>query len=145
MLQLVDKSQRNSRASIPWRGWSTVSIFRHIFYFCHERTTMASETSENTIFVRFYFTRCYVMLTPRMSLCRILVLVLKWEHETGPLSVFTWRHSNHVPKQRNGQPCWCSQLILREFQSILMQTFSLSFCFRWKTCALITWVKNTLL
>ena len=82
------------------------------------------------------------MLTPRMRICRILVPVLKWEHETGPLNVFTWRHSNHVPKQRNGQPCWCSQLILREFHSILMQTFSLSFCFSWKTCSLITWVKT---
>ena len=44
------------------RSWSTVSIFRHI-YFCHEGTTMASETSENTIFVRFYSTLCYLMLT----------------------------------------------------------------------------------
>ena len=38
------------------------TIFRHI-YFCHERTAMTSEISENTIFVRFYFTRCYQMLT----------------------------------------------------------------------------------
>ena len=38
------------------------SMFRHI-YFCHERMTMTSETSENTIFVRFYFTLCYLMLT----------------------------------------------------------------------------------
>ena len=31
---LFDKSHRRSRESIPWRGWSTVSIFRHIkFYF----------------------------------------------------------------------------------------------------------------
>ena len=87
---------------------------------------MTSETSENTIFFRFYFTRCYVMLSPRMSLCRILVPVLKWEHETGLLSVFTRRHGDHVgvPKQRNGQPCWCPQLILWELNSFLMQTFS---------------------
>ena len=38
------------------------SMFRHI-YFCHERTTMTSETSENTIFVRYYFTLCYLILT----------------------------------------------------------------------------------
>ena len=31
------------------------TIFRHV-YFCHEGTKMTSETSENTIFVRFYFT-----------------------------------------------------------------------------------------
>ena len=39
-----------------------ITISRHI-YFCHERTTMTSETSENTIFIRFYFTLCYLMLT----------------------------------------------------------------------------------
>ena len=50
---LVDKSQRNSRESIPWRSGSAVSIFRHI-YFRHEMTTMTSETSENAIFVRFF-------------------------------------------------------------------------------------------
>ena len=38
------------------------TIFRHI-YFCHERTTMTSEISENTTFVRFYFTLCSLMLT----------------------------------------------------------------------------------
>jgi len=59
---LVDKSHRNSREIIPWRSSPTVSIFRHI-YFCHERTTMTSETAENTIFVRFHFTLCYLMLT----------------------------------------------------------------------------------
>ena len=59
---LVDKSHRNGRESIPWRSWSTVFIFRHI-HFCHERTTMTSETSENTIFVRFYFTLFYLTLT----------------------------------------------------------------------------------
>ena len=42
---LVHKSHRNSRESIPLRSWSTVSIFRHV-YFCHERTMMTSETSE---------------------------------------------------------------------------------------------------
>ena len=56
---LVDKSHRNSREIIPWRSSPTVSIFRHI-YFCLERTMM---TSENTIFVRFHFTLCYLMLT----------------------------------------------------------------------------------
>ena len=55
---LVNKSHPNSRESIPWRRWSTVSIFRHI-YFCHERTTI----TKNTIFVRFHFTACYSMLT----------------------------------------------------------------------------------
>ena len=34
-------------------------------YFCHERTTMTSEALENTIFVRFYFILCYLMLTLR--------------------------------------------------------------------------------
>lgn len=52
----------HSRESIPWRSSSTVFIFRHIF-FCHERTTMTSETSENAIFVRFYFTLFYLTLT----------------------------------------------------------------------------------
>lgn len=56
------KSHRNSRESIPWRTSSTVSVFCHI-YFCHERTMVTSETSENTIFVRFYFTLCSLMLT----------------------------------------------------------------------------------
>ena len=36
--------------------------FRHI-YFCHERTTMTSDTSENTIFVRFPFILSYQILT----------------------------------------------------------------------------------
>ena len=45
---LVDKLQRTRRKSIPLRSWSTVTIFRHIYFF-HERTTM---TSEKTIFVR---------------------------------------------------------------------------------------------
>ena len=50
------------------------TIFRHI-YFCHERTTtMTSETSENTICVRFYFTLCYLMLTKRDT---------KIRHQTG--------------------------------------------------------------
>ena len=57
--------------------------FRHI-YFCHERTTMTSETSENTIFFQFYFIQCFLMLTP----------------------------------------FWCPRLILREFSSVHMQTFS---------------------
>ena len=55
---LVDKSHHSVRESNSWRSWSTVSIFRHI-YFCHERTTV---TSENTIFVRFYFDACYLIL-----------------------------------------------------------------------------------
>ena len=59
---VVDKSHRKSRESIPWRRRSSVSIFNHI-YFCHERTMMTSQTSEDTIFVRFYFTLCYLMLT----------------------------------------------------------------------------------
>ena len=50
---LVDKLHRNSRESIPWRSWSTVSIFRHI-YLSDENATMTSETSENTIVVRFH-------------------------------------------------------------------------------------------
>ena len=57
--------------------------FRHI-YFCHERTTMTSETSEKTIFVQFYFIQCDLMLTS-----------------------FLW-----------------PRLILREFSSVHMQTFS---------------------
>ena len=36
------------------------TIFRYI-YFCHYRTTMTSETSENAIFVRLYFAQCYLM------------------------------------------------------------------------------------
>ena len=32
-------------------------------HICHERTTMTSEISENTIFVRFSFTLCYLILT----------------------------------------------------------------------------------
>ena len=59
---LVYKSHRHRRKIIPWRSWSTVSISRHI-YFYHERTTMTSETSENTIFARIYFTLCYLMRT----------------------------------------------------------------------------------
>ena len=44
----------------------------------------------------------------------------------GQKSVFTWRHGGHVgvPKQRKGRPCWCLQLLLRELNSILVQTFS---------------------
>ena len=55
---LVDKSHHSGRESNSWRSWSSVSIFRHI-YFCHERTTV---TSENTIFVRFYFAACHLIL-----------------------------------------------------------------------------------
>ena len=36
-------------------------------YFSHERKTMMSETPETTIFVRFYFTLCYLMLTFSLS------------------------------------------------------------------------------
>ena len=43
-------------------------IFRPFFFFCHERTTITSETSENTIFVRFYFTLYYLMRTGKSSL-----------------------------------------------------------------------------
>ena len=54
--ELVVKPHSNSWESIPWTSWSTVSIFRHI-YFCHERTTM----TKNTIFVRFHFTPCSML------------------------------------------------------------------------------------
>ena len=37
------------------------AILNFISYF--ERLTITSETSENTIFVRFYFTICYLMVT----------------------------------------------------------------------------------
>lgn len=40
----------------------------------------------------------------------------------------------------SGRLCWCPQLILRELNPILMQTFS--FVFRRKTCELITRVKT---
>ena len=53
--ELVNKSLCNSRESILCRSWSTISIL-HYIYFCEKRTTMTSETSENTIFVRFYLT-----------------------------------------------------------------------------------------
>ena len=59
---LDDKSDGKSQESIPWRSWSTVSIFRHTF-FHDEKATMTSETSENTIVAWFYFTLCYQMLT----------------------------------------------------------------------------------
>ena len=44
------------------------TIFCPFFFFCHERTTITSETSENTIFVRFYFTLYYLMRTGKSSL-----------------------------------------------------------------------------
>ena len=37
-------------------------------YFRHERATMTSETSENSIFVRFYFTLCCLLLTQLLQL-----------------------------------------------------------------------------
>ena len=40
-------------------AWAT---FGHI-YFRHQRPKMTSETSESTIFLRFYFSLCYLMLT----------------------------------------------------------------------------------
>ena len=42
---------------------------------------------------------------------------------------FTWRHGGPVGvlEQRNRRPCWCPQLILRELNSILMQTLSFVF------------------
>lgn len=46
---------------------STVSISRRI-YFCHEKTTMMSKTSENTIFLRFYYTQPYLMLSVPVSI-----------------------------------------------------------------------------
>ena len=54
---LVDKSHRNSRESIPWRSWWTVSVF------------LSREDEDDVrgigklIFVRFYLTLCHLMLT----------------------------------------------------------------------------------
>ena len=47
---------------------TTISLcsMNHI-YIGHEKTAMTSETSENPIFVRFYLTLCYLMLTNRKS------------------------------------------------------------------------------
>ena len=44
--------------------FATWTIFFHIDC-CHDRTTMTSDASENTIFVRFYFILCYVILTQK--------------------------------------------------------------------------------
>ena len=66
MLEANRITHCNSRESIPWRSWSTVSISRHI-YFCHERMPMTLQT--NMIFLRFFFTQCYLMLT-FLEVCR---------------------------------------------------------------------------
>ena len=50
------------RASLQEVDRPSHFIFGLIF-FRHERTKMTSETPENTIFVRFHFTLCYLMLT----------------------------------------------------------------------------------
>ena len=44
----ANKEKDSSIKRISWRSWLTVFIFRHITS-CHERTTMTSEISENTI------------------------------------------------------------------------------------------------
>ena len=61
---LVDKSHHKSRERASLEKIDRPSPYppRHI-YFCHEWTTMTSETSEKTAFVRFYFTLCYITLT----------------------------------------------------------------------------------
>ena len=59
------------------------TIFRHI-YFCHYRTMMTSETSENAIFVRLYFAQCNLMQTaqnmkPQRNVSKNITLALcRW-------------------------------------------------------------------
>lgn len=65
--------------------------------------------------------------------------------DQGVYSVCTWRHSGHVSvrKQWNGgHICWCTQLILRELGSIILQTFSL---FHWKNKVTDQVSENTLM
>ena len=56
----VDKLHCNRREHSLKNSWSTISTFRHVS-FRNERTTVTSETSENTTFARFYFTLCYLI------------------------------------------------------------------------------------
>ena len=57
----VDKSYPNSRED-PLKKL-ILRLYIPPYLFCHESATMTSETWENTIFVRFNFTLCYLILT----------------------------------------------------------------------------------
>jgi len=46
-------------------------------YFCHKKTTMTSETSENKVFVQFYFTLFYLMLAKKQFVPKL------WSHLQG--------------------------------------------------------------
>ena len=87
----IDRIARTVRASLE--EVDRPSLYPALFI-CHERRTMASETSENTIFVRLYFTLCYMMLTRRWPwvppiehsnlALHFLVLPGPFRHETCP-------------------------------------------------------------
>ena len=104
--------------------WRFLCRCRRLCVSCLERTTMTSDTSENTIFVRFYFILCYLNLlskslqsewaTDVSTLHCYVRFFVEWgrtsackRHSRQPLSVHIWPHppqSSHRTDHNTGEP-----------------------------------------